>query len=62
MDQSDRSVGVEYFSIFHPNIPPLVLGMLIDSIATDTSMKRVLILVEARINKGGYFVVLTYPS
>ena len=28
-DQSDRSIGVEYFSTFHPNIIPLVLGMLI---------------------------------
>ena len=26
MDQSDRSVGVDYISIFHPNNPPLVLG------------------------------------
>ena len=58
MDQSDRFVGVEYFLICHPNIPP----MLVESIATDTSMKRVWILVEARVNKGGYFVVLTYPS
>ena len=28
-DQSDRSVGVEYFSIIHSNNPPLVLGMLL---------------------------------
>ena len=27
-DPSDRSVGVEYFSIFHHNIPSLVLGIL----------------------------------
>ena len=26
MDQSDRSVRVKYFSIFHPNISPLLLG------------------------------------
>ena len=38
MDQSDRSVGVEYFSIFHPNIPPLVLGMLVGCVAMDTSI------------------------
>ena len=29
MDQSDRSVGVDYISIFHPNNLPLVLGMLV---------------------------------
>ena len=29
MDQSDRSVRVDYLSIFHPNNPPLVLGMLV---------------------------------
>ena len=29
MDQSDRSVGVDYISIFHPNNPPQVLGMLV---------------------------------
>ena len=29
MDISDRSVGVDYLSIFHPNNPPLVLGMLV---------------------------------
>ena len=28
MDQSDRSIVVDYLSIFHPNNPPLVLGML----------------------------------
>ena len=37
MDQSDRSVGVDYISIFHPNNPPLVQGMLIGCVATDTS-------------------------
>ena len=34
MDQSDRSVGVDYISIFHPNNPPLVLGMLVGCVAT----------------------------
>ena len=33
MDQSDRSVGLDYISIFHPNNPPLVLGMLIGCVA-----------------------------
>ena len=28
-DKSDGSAGVDYFSIFNPNIPPLVLGMLV---------------------------------
>ena len=37
MDQSDRSVGVDCISIFHPNNPPLVLGMLVGCVATDTS-------------------------
>ena len=37
MDQSDRSVGVDYLSIFHPNNSPLVLGMLVECVATDTS-------------------------
>ena len=36
-DQSDRSVGVDYLSIFHPNNLPLVLGMLVGCVATDTS-------------------------
>ena len=65
MDQSDRSVGVNYISIFHPNNPPLVLGMLVGCVATDTSSKQlkwVWILIETRVNKDGYFVVLTYPS
>ena len=34
MDQSDHSVGVDYLSIFHPNNPPLVLGMLLGCVAT----------------------------
>ena len=37
IDQSDRSVRVDYLSIFHPNNPPLVPGMLVGYVATDTS-------------------------
>ena len=37
MDQSDRFVGVDYLSILHPNNPPMVLGMLVGYVATDTS-------------------------
>ena len=37
MDQLDRSLRVDYLSIFHPNNPPLVLGMLVGCVATDTS-------------------------
>ena len=37
MDQSDRSVGVDYISIFNTNNPALVLGMLVGCVATDTS-------------------------
>ena len=37
MDQSDRSVGVDYISIFHPNNPPVVLGMLVGCVTMDTS-------------------------
>ena len=37
MDQSDRAVEVDYLSIFHPNNTPLVLGMLVGCVATDTS-------------------------
>ena len=37
MDQSDRSVGVDYISILHPYNPPQVLGMLVGCVATDTS-------------------------
>ena len=40
MDQSDRSVGVDYISMFHPNNPPLVLGMLVGCVATDTSSSK----------------------
>ena len=64
MDQSNRSIGVDYISIFHPNNPPLVLGMLAGCVATDTSssnLSLVWILVETRVNKDGYFVVLNYP-
>ena len=38
MDQSDHSIGVHYLSIFHPNNPPLLLGMLVGCITTDTSI------------------------
>ena len=37
MDQSDRSVGLDYLSIFHPNNPLLVLSMVVVCVATDTS-------------------------
>ena len=37
MDQSDRSVGMDSLSIFHPNNPPLLLGMLVGCVAMDTS-------------------------
>ena len=37
MDHSDGSVGVDYISIFHPNNPPMVLGMLVGCVAMDTS-------------------------
>ena len=37
MDQSDRSVGVDYISIVHTYNPLLVLGMLVGCVATDTS-------------------------
>ena len=33
MDQSDRSLGLDYISIFHPNNPPLLLGMLVGCVA-----------------------------
>ena len=33
MDQSDRFVGTDNLSIYHPNNPPLVLGMLIWCVA-----------------------------
>ena len=32
-----HSVGVDYLLIFHPNNPPLGLGMLVGCVATDTS-------------------------
>ena len=40
MDQSDRSVGLDYIFIFHPNDPALVLDMLIGCVATDTSSRN----------------------
>ena len=36
-DQSDRSIGLDYISILHPNDPSLVLDMLMGCIATDTN-------------------------
>ena len=36
IEQSDWSVGVKYILIFHRNIPPLMLGMHISYVATDT--------------------------
>ena len=61
MNQSDRSIVVEYFSIFHPNIPPLVLGMLIGCVATDTSSSSGSGMdTSSRVNIDGYFVILTY--
>ena len=41
MDQSNWSVQVEYISIFHPNIPPLILGMVNGYVATDTVVPSV---------------------
>ena len=46
MDQSNWSVGVEYISMFHPNIPPLILGMVNGYVATDT-------VVVAEMAEGG---------
>ena len=37
MDKSDRSIGVDYLSIFQSFNPSLVLGMLVGCVATDTS-------------------------
>ena len=37
MDHSNSSVGVDYISIFHPNNPPMVLGMLVGCVAMDAS-------------------------
>ena len=36
IEQSDWSIGVEYISIIHPNIPPMMLGMHISYVAMDT--------------------------
>ena len=35
-DQSNWFVGVEYISMFHPNVPPLILRMVNGYVATDT--------------------------
>ena len=44
MDQSDCSVGVDYISIFHPNNPPLVLGMLVGCVV---SLRIPVVAIEA---------------
>ena len=41
MDQSNWSVREEYISIFHPNIPPVILGMVNGYVATDTVVPSV---------------------
>ena len=41
MDQSDRSVGVDYISIFHPNNPPACsygASLWIPVVANETGM------------------------
>ena len=59
MDQSDCSIGVYYFLIFPPGTGILVgCALRIPVVA----IERVWILVETRVNKDRYFVVLTYPS
>ena len=40
MDQSNWFVGVEYISMFHPNVPPLILRMVNGYVATDTVVPR----------------------
>ena len=37
-DQSDCSIGVEYLSLFYPNIPHLLLGMLKGCVAMDSTL------------------------
>ena len=39
-DQSNWFVGVEYISMFHPNVPPLILRMVNGYVATDTVVPR----------------------
>ena len=51
MDQSNGLVGVDYLSIFHPNNPPLVLGMLIGCVATDTSSIPELLTEKSQFSK-----------
>ena len=38
MDKSGRSVRVDCISIFHPNNPPLVLGMLPAAVAIEAGL------------------------
>ena len=40
MDQSNWFVGVVYISMFHPNVPPLILHMVNGYVATDTVVPR----------------------
>ena len=42
MDLSDRSLGVDYLSIFHPNNPPPVLGTLVGA-----SLRMPVVAIEA---------------
>ena len=56
MDQSDSSVGVDYISIFGHARRVCRYGY------QQLQLKRIWILVETRVNRDGYFVVLTYPS
>ena len=46
MDQSNWFIGVEYISMFHPNVPPLILRMVNEYVATDR-------VVVAEIDEGG---------
>ena len=39
-DQSNWFVGVEYISMFHPNVPPLILRVVNGDVATDTVVIR----------------------
>ena len=64
MDLSDRSLGVEYLSIFYPYILPSIQGVLIDSslwipvVAIEVGMNT----SGNKDNRDGNFVELTYPS
>ena len=39
-DQSNWFIGVEYISMFHPNVPPLILRVVNGYVATDTVVPR----------------------